>query len=86
VTPPAFARMSGITKIPFSSRIASAPAGRGAVGPLADHPRADLLRVLAGDHVLERGREQDVDVEGEQVVVRDGVAPRETLERPVACT
>ena len=27
VTPPAFARMSGITKIPFSSRIGSAAAG-----------------------------------------------------------
>ncbi len=73
--------MSGITKIPFSSRIESALA---VVGPFA--PSQMILArtfdaVLAGNHVLERGRQEHVDVGQQQIVIRDLVAAVESVER-----
>ena len=65
-----------MTKTPFSSRILSAPA---VVGPLAPSQmiRALMSRgVLAGDHVLQRGRHQHVAVQREQLLVGDVLGRR----------
>ena len=56
-----------MTKTPFSSRILSALA---VVGPLAPSQMIFALMlagVLAGDDVLEGGRDQHVAVDGEQL-------------------
>src|SRR5688572_28167841 len=68
---------------PFLFQNGVCAGGRRAIRTLADHLRANLRRVLGGDHVLECGRDQDVDIEGEQFLVRDGVAFRVHFERLV---
>ena len=52
-----------MTKMPFSSRIESAPAVVGPFAPSQMIFARIFRRVLARDDVLERGRQQHVDVE-----------------------
>jgi hypothetical protein len=81
VTPPALARMSGITKMPFSSRIASAAAVVGPLAPSQIDLGRMLRRVLGRDHVLERRRHQHIDVEREQL----SLSITSPLQSPRAC-
>ena len=78
VTPPAFRYMSGMTQTPFCRRIASPSA---VIGPFA--PSAMIFALIRGafsprDHVLERGRHQDVAVEHEGVLAGEVRRARET--------
>ena len=56
---------------------------RRAVGALDDDLRLDVAGVLLADLVLVGGRDEDVAVELEQVLVADGLGAREALERLV---
>ena len=64
MTPPAFARMSGMTKIFLSARISSAIA---VVGPLADAVRARVERDVAIAGLADQLGPVDVAVEDVQV-------------------
>ena len=69
MTPPALARMSGMTKTPLSARMSSAAA---VVGPLAPSQRMlalDAVGVAAGDDVFGGGGNEDLAVEGEEFVL-----------------
>ena len=75
--------MSGITKTPRSCRILCAS---GVVGPLA--PSVTIFALILGafsigDLVLERRRNQDVDVESPQLVVGQRIAAGEAVDRLV---
>ena len=71
VTPPAFARMSGITNIPLSCSILSAFGRRRAVGPLGKDLALDPVGVLRRDLVLGRARCENVALDLQQVLVID---------------
>ena len=60
-----------MTKIPFSSRIESAPAVVGPFAPSQMIFARIFAGVLARDHVLERRGQQHVDVEREQILIGD---------------
>ena len=72
-----------MTKMP---RSCSCRCASGVVGPLA--PSATILalidrRVLLGDLILERRRDEHVDVEREQLIVLDRLAAGEAVDRLV---
>ena len=80
-TPPAFARMSGRTSTPLSSRISSAA---GVVGPFAPSTMIFAFTCAAlsvGDHLLQRTRREHVALEQQQLFVRDRVCAPEAAER-----
>ena len=82
VTPPEFARMSGTTRMPRSLKISSAC---GVVGPLAASTidrRLDRVGVLVRELALERGGDQHVAVELQQLLVGDVLAALVAGERP----
>src|SRR6266567_3637196 len=66
--------MSGMRKTALSKRMRSAS---GLVGPfgLGDDLRLDPRRVVLADLVLDRGRNEDVAVELEELGVRDPLRP-----------
>ena len=57
--------------------------GGRAVGGLGDEPRLDVAGVALGDLVLERGRDEDVAVDLEDLLVADVLRPGEALDGAV---
>ena len=67
VTPPALAKTSGMTMHPFLPEHVIGLRSRRAVGAFENDLRLDARGVLARQHVLERGRHEDVTVQLERV-------------------
>ena len=55
--------------------------GRGPVRTLDDDRRLDLVRVVRGDHLLERARREDVAVEHDELLVRQRLRALEACQR-----
>src|SRR5579884_3079875 len=81
MTPPALARISGITRMSRSPRMSSA--GRaGAVGGFGNDARLYLPRIGRGDLTLDGGRNEQLCRQPQQLVGRDGAAVREAAHGP----
>ena len=75
--------MSGTTKTPRSCRHVVRLRRRRTVRGLDDDPGSNRGDVVHRDLVLERGGDQDVDVQGEEIFVRQGLAAGEVIDRLV---
>ncbi len=80
VTPPAFARKSGMTNTPFLDEDRIRLRRRGSVGQLADDLRLDARGVGVRDHVLQGRGEEHRDVQLQELLVGDGLGAREPGE------